>query len=228
MAVGSGNRAAILKRSLIFSGLNDGDLDALSRLAVSHSFNAGEFVFWEGDAPAHFYVVTSGRVKVLKHSSLGKEFVVAFFGPGDVFGEVAVFEERPYPASAQAISDTEVLGIGRDRFLAFLSGHPEVALRIINMLGGRLRDAQNRLNALAGERAEQRVARTLLMLSSKLGQSLPFTRQEIADMSGTTIETTIRVMSRMKRGEIIRSRRGRTDILDETGLKLLSEGPPLV
>ena len=228
MAVGSGNRAAILKRSLIFSGLNDGDLDALSRLAVSHSFNAGEFVFWEGDAPAHFYVVTSGRVKVLKHSSLGKEFVVAFFGPGDVFGEVAVFEERPYPASAQAISDTEVLGIGRDRFLAFLSGHPEVALRIINMLGGRLRDAQNRLNALAGERAEQRVARTLLMLSSKLGQSLPFTRQEIADMSGTTIETTIRVMSRMKRGEIIRSRRGRTDILDETRLKILSEGPPLV
>ena len=228
MAVGSGNRAAILKRSLIFAGLNDEDLEALSKLAVRDSFKAGEFVFWEGDAPAHFYVVTSGRVKVLKHSSLGKEFVVAFFGPGDVFGEVAVFEERPYPASAQAISDTEVLGIGRDRFLAFLSGHPEVALRIINMLGGRLRDAQNRLNALAGERAEQRVARTLLMLSSKLGQSLPFTRQEIADMSGTTIETTIRVMSRMKRGEIIRSRRGRTDILDETRLKLLSEGPPLV
>lgn len=228
MAIESGNRAAILKRSLIFSGLNDGDLNALSKLAVSHSFNAGEFVFWEGDVPAHFFVVTSGRVKVLKHSSLGKEFVVAFFGPGDVFGEVAVFEERPYPASAQAISDTEVLGIGRDRFLAFLSGHPEVALRIINMLGGRLRDAQNRLNALAGERAEQRVARTLLMLSSKLGQSLPFTRQELADMSGTTIETTIRVMSRMKRGEIIRSRRGRTDILDETRLKILSEGPPLV
>jgi CRP-like cAMP-binding protein len=228
VAIESGNRAAILKRSLIFSGLNDGDLNALSKLAVSHSFNAGEFIFWEGDVPAHFFVVTSGRVKVLKHSSLGKEFVVAFFGPGDVFGEVAVFEERPYPASAQAISDTEVLGIGRDRFVAFLSGHPEVALRIINMLGGRLRDAQNRLNALAGERAEQRVARTLLMLSSKLGQSLPFTRQELADMSGTTIETTIRVMSRMKRGEIIRSRRGRTDILDETRLKILSEGPPLV
>jgi CRP-like cAMP-binding protein len=228
VAIESGNRAAILKRSLIFSGLNDGDLNALSKLAVSHSFNAGEFIFWEGDVPAHFFVVTSGRVKVLKHSSLGKEFVVAFFGPGDVFGEVAVFEERPYPASAQAISETEVLGIGRDSFLAFLSGHPEVALRIINMLGGRLRDAQNRLNALAGERAEQRVARTLLMLSSKLGQSLPFTRQELADMSGTTIETTIRVMSRMKRGEIIRSRRGRTDILDETRLKILSEGPPLI
>lgn len=228
MAIEPGRRAAILKRSLIFSGLNDEDLTALSKLAVGHSLKGGEFLFWEGDAPNHFYVVASGRIKVLKHSSLGKEFVVAFFGPGEIFGEVAVFEDRPYPASAQAISDTEVLGIGRDRFLGFMSGHPEVALRIINMLGGRLRDAQNRLNALAGERAEQRVARTLLMLSSKLGQSLPFTRQEIADMSGTTIETTIRVMSRMKSGGIIRSYRGRTDILDETRLKLLSEGPPLI
>jgi CRP-like cAMP-binding protein len=228
VAIESGNRAAILQRSLIFSGLNEGDLNALSKLAVSHSFKAGEFIFWDGGVATHFFVVASGRVKVLKHSSLGKEFVVAFFGPGEIFGEVAVFEERPYPASAQAISDTEVLGVGRDRFLAFLAGHPEVSLRIINMLGGRLRDAQNRLNALAGERAEQRVAKTLLMLSSKLGQSLPFTRQEIADMSGTTIETTIRVMSRMKRGGIIRSRRGRTDILDETRLGLLSEGPPLV
>jgi CRP-like cAMP-binding protein len=228
VAIESGKRAAVLKRSLIFSGLNDGDLHALSKLAVSHSFKAGEFVFWEGDAPNDFYVVSSGRVKVLKHSSLGREFVVAFFGPGEVFGEVAVFEERPYPASAQSVSNTELLGIGKDRFLAFLSGHPEVSLRIINMLGGRLRDAQNRLNALAGERAEQRVARTLLMLSSKLGQSLPFTRQEIADMSGTTIETTIRVMSRMKSGGIIHSHRGKTDILDETRLRLLSEGPPPV
>jgi len=228
VSVEYGNRSAILKRSLIFSGLNESDLSALSKLAMSRALKAGEFRFWEVDAPAHFYIVASGRVKVLKHSSLGKEFVVAFFGPGEIFGEVAVFEKRPYPASAQAIADTEVLGIGKDEFLAFLSGRPEVSLRVINMLSGRLRDAQNRLNALAGERAEQRVAKTLLMLSSKLGQSLPFTRQEIADMSGTTIETTIRVMSRMKSGGILRSHRGRTDILDETRLRLLSEGPPLV
>ena len=228
MAIESGDRAAILKRSLIFSGLSDGDLNGLSKLAVVHSFKAGEFIFWEGDEPARFYVVASGRVKVLKHSSLGKEFVVAFFGPGEIFGEVAVFEGRPYPASAQALSDTEVLEIGKDRFLAFLSGHPGVFLRIINVLGGRLRDAQNRLNALAGERAEQRVAKTLVMLSSKLGQSLPFTRQEIADMSGTTIETTIRIMSRMRKGGIIRSHRGRTDILDESKVRLLSECPPQV
>ena len=95
-------------------------------------------------------------------------------------------------------------------------------------LGGRLRDAQRRLKDLAGERVEQRLAQTLLMLSAKLGPTLPFTRQEIADMAGTTTETAIRVMSRLKQGKIIRSVRGRIIILDESKLRLLSEGPPQV
>jgi CRP/FNR family transcriptional regulator len=173
-------------------------------------------------------MVAEGRVKVVKHSSLGKEFIIAFFGPGEIFGEVAVFENKPYPASAQAVSETKVLGIRREDFLSFLAHHPEVALRIINVLGGRLRDAQSRLRDIAGERVEQRLARTLLMLSSKLGPALPFTRQEIADMAGTTSETAIRVMSRLKNGGIIRSSRGKTIIVDEAGLRLLSEGSPQI
>ena len=171
-------------------------------------------------------MVTEGRVKVLKHSSLGKEFIIAFFDPGEMFGEVAVFENKPYPASAQAVADTKVLAIKRQDFLSFLANRPEVALRIMNILGGRLRDAQNRLRDLAGERVEQRLAQTLLMLSSKLGPTLPFTRQEIADMAGTTTETAIRVMSHLKERGIIRSLRGKIIVLDETKLRLLSEGPP--
>jgi len=101
-------------------------------------------------------------------------------------------------------------------------------MRIISVLGGRLRDAQGRLRDLAGERVEQRLARTLLMLSVKLGSTLPFTRQEIADMAGTTTETAIRLMSNLKDRGIIRSTRGKVVILDETKLKLLSEGPPQV
>jgi CRP/FNR family transcriptional regulator len=173
-------------------------------------------------------MVVEGRVKVVKHSSLGKEFIIAFFGPGEMFGEVAVFEDKPYPASAQAMLDTRVLGIRKDKFLSFFTKRPEVALRIISVLGGRLRDAQTRLKDLAGERVEQRLARTLLMLSSRLGPTLPFTRQEIADMAGTTTETAIRFMSRLREGKIIRSVRGKTTILDETKLRLLSEGPPRI
>jgi len=223
-----GSRTQILRSSFIFSSLNDDELDELANLAIERSFMPDEFVFWDGDAPEWFYIVAEGRVKVLKHSSLGKEFIIAFFGPGEMFGEVAVFENKPYPASAQAVTKTKVLAVRREDFLSFLAQRPQVALRIINVLGGRLRDAQSRLRDLAGERVEQRLASVLLMLSSKLGSTLPFTRQEIADMAGTTTETAIRFMSRLKDGGIIRSVRGKIIILNETKLRLLSEGPPRV
>jgi len=221
-------KAGVLKQSLIFSSLNNDELSELSKLAFERNFRPDEFVFWEGDDPDYFYIVVEGRVKVIKHSSSGKEFIIAFFGPGEMFGEVAVFENKPYPASAQVVTDTKTFGIKKGDFLAFLSTRPQVALRIIDVLGGRLRDAQGRLKDLAGERAEQRLAQILLMLSSKLGSTLPFTRQEIADMAGTTTETAIRITSQLKDRGIISSVRGKVIILDETKLRLLSEGPPRV
>jgi CRP-like cAMP-binding protein len=218
----------ILARSLIFSALDKEELAQLAALVTERKLKAGEFVFWEGDSPDRFCIVASGRVKVLKHSSLGREFIVAFFEPGEMFGEVAVFENKPYPASAQAETDARILSIKKDEFLSFLAKHPELALRIIGVLGGRLRDAQNRLRDIAGERVEQRLARTLLMLSSKMGESLPFTRQEIAEAAGTTTETTIRAMSRFKEAGVVRSTRGKINILDKTKLRLLAEGPPVI
>jgi len=222
------SKAQILKSSPVFSSLNDEELGELANLATERIFMSNEFIFWDGDSPDWFYVVAEGKVKVLKHSSSGRDFIIAFFGSGEMFGEIAVFENKPYPASAQAAAETKVVAIKREDFLSFLANRPQVALRIINVLGGRLRDAQGRLRDLAGERVEQRLASVLLMLSSKLGFTLPFTRQEIADMAGTTTETAIRVMSQLKDRGIIRSTRGKVIILDEGKLRLLSEGPPLV
>lgn len=221
-------KTQILRQSFIFSSLNDDELDELADLAIERSFAPNEFIFWDGDAPEWFYIVTEGKVKILKYSSSGREFIIAFFGPGETFGEVAVFENKPYPASAQAVVKTKVVRIKREDFLSFLLNRPQVALKIISVLAGRLRDAQSRLRDLAGERVEQRLASVLLMLSAKLGLTLPFTRQEIADMAGTTIETAIRVLSHLKDREIIRSVRGKVIILDEEKLRLLSEGPPRV
>jgi len=222
------DKVQVLEQSFIFSTLNNHELAELASLAIERSFVPDEFIFWDGDTPDWFYIVAEGKIKVFKHSSSGKDFIIAFFGPGEMFGEVAVFENKPYPASAQAIAETKVLGIKRDDFLSFLVNRPQVALKIITVLSGRLRDAQGRLRDLAGERVEQRLARTLLMLSSKLGPTLPFTRQEIADMAGTTTETAIRIISQLKDRGIIRSVRGRIIVLDETKLRLLSEGPPQI
>jgi CRP/FNR family transcriptional regulator len=221
-------KSQILKKSLIFSSLNEEELSGLADLAVESSFQPDEFIFWEDDEPDYFYVIARGRIKVVKHSSSGKEFIIAFFGPGEMFGEVAVFEGKPYPASAQAISASKVLGIKRQNFLDFLATRPQVALRIINILGGRLRDAQGRLKDLAGERVEQRLARILLMLASRMGNTLPFTRQELADMAGMTTETAIRLTSQLRERGIIRSFRGQLIILDDVKLRALADGPPTV
>jgi CRP/FNR family transcriptional regulator len=217
------DRVEIFKRSLIFSSLEQEEVVALSKLAVERSFKSGEFIFWEGDTSNWFYILAEGRVKAVKHTASGKEFIIAFFGPGEIFGEVAVFEGKPYPATAQALTDTKVFGVKTEDFLQFLSKRPGIALGIINVLAGRLRDAQGRLKDFAGERVEQRLARILLMLSSKLGTELPFTRQEIADMAGTTTETAIRIMSRLTKDGVIRSERGSITIQDIVKLKLLSE-----
>ena len=221
-------RTDLLKRSLLLSALAPEELRELAAMAEERCFAAGEFIFWEGDKPERFYVVESGKVKMLKHISSGKDFIIAVFAEGDMFGEVPVFDGAPFPASAQAATETCVLGIKREQFLSFLGRNPTVSLKIISVLGGRLREAHGRLRDLAGERVMQRLAGTLLLLSTKLGSTIPFTRQEIADMSGTTTETTIRVLGRLGQGGIIRSARGKITVLDEQKLKALAEGPPSV
>jgi CRP/FNR family transcriptional regulator len=222
------NKEEALKRTVLFSDLSQSELDELTKLTSERNYEVGEYVFWEGDSGDYLYTIGEGRIKVSKLSSQGKEVIIAFFSPGEMFGEVALFEGRAYPASAQATTAAKVLAIRRQDILKLLTKHPQIALVIIGVLSGRLREAQRRLKDLALERVDQRLARVLLMLSAKLGETLPFTRQEIADMAGTTTETTIRFISRLKEGKIISSDRGKLVILNKTKLELIGEGPPKI
>jgi CRP-like cAMP-binding protein len=218
--------ADVLRRAFIFSALNESEISELAAISIVRRFSADEYVFFEGDDPDYFYVLGIGKIRVVKHSASGRDFVVAFFDAGEMFGEVAVFEGKQYPASAQAIVDATVVAIPNKEFLAFLGRRPQIALRIINVLGGRLRDAQSRLKDLAIERVEQRLANALFNLSSRLGATLPFTRQDIADMTGTTTETAIRTMGHFKERGIITTMRGKITIVDAEKLRLLAEGRP--
>ncbi len=217
--------AEILKHSGVFAVLDEAERTALAGLAQERTLVQNESIFWEGDESAWFYMIVTGKIKISKLASSGKEIVLSYFGPGEVFGEVAVLENKPYPASACALTEARLIGIKKSDFWNYLLKHPQIALKIISLLSGRLREAQSRLRDLAGERVEQRLARLLLRLSARLGQTLPFTRQELSDMAGTTTETTIRILSVWKSQSVIKSLRGKIEIIDEEKLRRLAEGP---
>ena len=217
--------AELLIKIPIFAALEANELKEIVSLSHEKKFAANENIFWESDAADWFYIVIEGKVKISKLTSNAREIVLSFFGRGEIFGEVAVLENGLYPASAQAMDASRLIGIRRSDFWNFLLKHPAIALKIISLLSGRLREAQNRLRDLAGERVEQRLARLLLRLFDKLGTVLPFTRQELSDMSGTTTETTIRTLSQWKDQGIISSVRGKTTIIDEKKLRKMAEGP---
>jgi CRP-like cAMP-binding protein len=220
------NKINALRQSPILSDLNDSEVADLADIAIDHGFTQGEFIFQEGDAADRFYIIAEGKIKIFKHSSLGSEFIIAFFGPYNMFGAVAALTDKPYPCSARAEVETRVIEVEKEDFLPFIIKHPQVALRIIRVFGERLIESQDRLRDLAVERVEQRLLKTLLRLFSSYGSDLPFTRQEIAEMTGTTTETVIRVFSHLKEEDIIQSARGKIIIVDDKKLRMLCQESP--
>jgi CRP-like cAMP-binding protein len=176
-------------------------------------------------------VILEGRVKMIKHSEAGKDVVLDVISPGEMLGEVAVFNGEPHPATAQAMEPTVLASIYRDDYLRLLKQYPALALRVIAELGRRLREAQETIKSMAVERVERRIARILLKLAATTGSSseegitieLPLTRQDIAEMSGTTVETAIRTMSKFRKKGLVRTKRGQVIILEPHQLVRIAE-----
>jgi CRP-like cAMP-binding protein len=226
------DRLEILKKSNFFSAVSDATQKEISRLFNEEKYQRDDYVFFEGDTAEWFHLVKEGRVKLVKHSDTGKDVILQIFAPGDMFGEVPLFDHKPYAASAQAMEPSTIMKLSRKDFLLFFSRHPFVATEMIMELGWQLREAQATIKSLAVDRVEQRIANILLKLADKLGTreesgimlNLSLTRQDLADMAGTTVETTIRVMSRFTKSKIIKPVSGKILILDSGGLRLISEG----
>lgn len=209
--------AEALKKSEIFSVLTDQELEEISPFFESVRFKKDEYIFMEGDPSEWFYLVAEGRVKVLKHSIKGKDIILEIMSPGDVFGGVAVLDKKPFPASAQAMGPVTAIRINRRNLINVMDEHPGLKLAIVKYFSGRLRDAHETLKNIATERVERRIASLLLKLSEKVGVEdkgykkidFPLTRQEIAEMVGTTVETSIRTMSKFQKQGVVRSSGGR-------------------
>jgi CRP/FNR family transcriptional regulator len=223
---------AFLKASAVFAALPAKELDALAARAREDVLRSREHVFLEGD-PAHWLcIVRSGRVKILKHSRTGKDVVLELLGPGEVFGGVAVIEQRPYPATAQAVEPSAIVKIPAEAIVALAERHPSIIKEMALMMGRRLRAAHDSVKSLAVDPVEARLAGSLLRLGeregtrTKQGLVLPFhlTRQNLADMTGTTVETTIRVVSRWLKDGLVAEEDTHLVLRDLEALRALAEG----
>src|SRR3990170_1679073 len=222
---------AFLRASPMFAGLPAKEVHALEAVAREDAYRAREYVFMEGEPARWFCVVKSGRVKILKHSRTGKDVVLELLGPGEPFGGVAVIERRTYPAAAQATEPSVIVKIPQEPLVALAERYPAIIKEMALMVGRRLRDAHDSVKSLAVDPVEARLAATLLRLARegrkvKQGVELPFhlTRQSLADMAGTTVETTIRVVSRWLKEHPVEDDGARFVLRDLEAFRALTEG----
>ena len=219
-----------LRQVLFFSKLGAEDRRRLAGVSRLHLYHRGDTVFAEGDPSEHFCTVVTGRVKVSKTTPAGKDVILEIFGAGEPLGAVAAYDGHPFPASAVAIEDSQVLLVPRQAFFALLEQHPTLVRGLLSGLTHRLAEMAYRLAELTGGRVEPRFARLFLKLAQEQGRSerggtfipVALSRQELADMTGTTIETSIRIMSRWGKHRVVVTEKDGFLVLDAAELETLA------
>ncbi len=219
-----------IRRTAMFKRLSESDRQHLASVSRIRTYAKGDQIFGEGGPPDFFSVVVSGRVKIVKMTPAGKDVILEICGAGHPFGAVAAYEGRPFPASAIALEDTVCLLTPRSQFFSLLELHPSLVRGLLLGLTQRLVELTNRLTEMTGGRIEGRFARLFLKLGENFGLAgsdgttipMPLSRQELADLTGTTIETSIRIMSRWGKEEIVRTQKDGFVILDKPTLEELA------
>ncbi len=218
---------AILRVTPVFRKLATADLHTIAQAAAIRRYEKGDVIF-EQDTPSDaFYTIASGRVKIFKMLPTGKDLILEIFGAGDPLGAVAAYDGRPFPATAAALEETVCVVIPRAAFFRLLEAHPSLVRGLMLGLTLRLVELTNRLAQLSGSRIEPRFARLFLKLATEMGRPaeggtfipLALSRQELADMTGTTIETGIRIMSRWGKEDVVRTEKDGFVILDRRTLE---------
>ena len=222
---------ALLAGLPIFSRLSAEDRAALSRVAEAKLYTKGQRLFNEGDPADHFHTIVRGRLKVFKETADGRDLILAILGPGDPVGAVAVYMDRPFPATAEALEDTVVVSITAPEFYRLAEGSASMLRGLLHGLTHRLMELTTRLATLTGGRVEPRFARLFVRLAEEMGREadggvlvpLRLSRQELADMTGTTIETCIRIMSRWRKAAIVLTHDRGFLIADLSALREMAE-----
>lgn len=227
------HHAKAIAKARLFSGLSEAELSFLLERVVSRKYSAGESVFSEGEPCAGLYVVESGSIRIFKSSTGGREQVLAIEGPGGSVAELPVFDGGNYPASAVAIEDTVLLFVSKQNFQALCLAHPQVALKVLRVVGARLRHLVGIIEELSFTTVRHRLSAYLLRLAQKEGKPsaqgievlLPTNNQELAAQIGTVRELVSRNLSRLQAAGAIKMD-GRTLVIrDVTALESDTDSP---
>jgi len=226
------DEAELLAGNPFLQALPAAERAVMLRQMVQRAYERDEYLFFEGDPADWLLVVGRGRVKMVKQSESGRETILATFGPGQVVGEVGVLVGDAYPATAQAMEPTVALALNRADYVSLVRRYPDVAWAVICELGRRLQHAHETIRSLAVEKVERRVARVLLRLATTAGEraeggavrlTVALSRQDVADMAGTVLETAIRTMSKFQKQGLVDTQEGRIILLRPHELVAIAE-----
>jgi CRP-like cAMP-binding protein len=225
----------LLARVPVFSTLEREDLERIADLAVPRAFEPGQVVFREGDASDTCYIVRSGRARAVREHSGGRTITLATFGPGDIFGELALFEDERRSATVEAIEPTSVVAVLGPDMRRLMIEHPGISARLVIALGRRLRETNERLSRQSFQTVQSRVAVVLSELvvqelaeaegrGEKQGQSggdvlVTATQADLAQLAGSSRESASRFLAVLERAGVISQGRGRLVVHDPQALE---------
>ena len=223
---------SLLKNLDLFRAVPDKDLDTVLAIARPMRLIAGDTVFQQGQPADQFFVLLHGHLKVMQTTAEGEQVMVRYVIPGEVFGIAKAMQRPAYPATCVAVEESVVLGWPSSQWDHFMTGNLQFAANALQAVGQRLQDAHSRIKELSTEEVEQRVARCILRLIDSSGEeteqgiavNFPITRQDIAEMTGTTLHTVSRLLSAWKDRGLVITGRKRVIVCKVDDLIRLAEG----
>ena len=221
---------SMLRRVSVFQSATDEDLTLIARHSIERSIEEGEFFFFQGDPAEYLYVLVSGRAKLMQTNPAGQQVNLRTISEWQLFGALgAVRENATYPATAQALEQSTALAIKSDYLKELMQTRPYLSFDLMRLMTGYIQEMQERYRELATETVERRIARVLLRLAAQMGTKmeggieLSFTRQDLAEMSGTTLYTVSRVLSEWERQGLVETGRERVLIRNPHGVVRIAE-----
>ena len=226
MSATSGETIALLARVPVFAALGEDDLRRVAEVAVPRRFLAGEVVFREGDESNTCYIVRSGRARAIREHTDGRSITLANFGPGDIFGELAMFDNERRSATIEAVDDTEAIAILGGDMRRLLRQHPDISVKLLSALGRRLRETNERLTRQSFQTVQSRVAGVLLQFVTAAQAEghgdgdvlIRSTQADLAQLAGSSRESASRFLAVLERAGVITQGRGRLTVHDPEAL----------